>query len=696
MTWLTPMVGIVAAGVAVPALLILYFLRLKRRDLEVSSTLLWKRAIQDLQANAPFQRLRRNLLLFLQLLALGAALVAVAQPRLEGGLGRAEKSVILIDRSASMSVVDETLDGRAVSRLEKAKADALAFIDQMPTPGLLEGLGSGGVGGGAEAMVIAFDSSAEVVRSFTGNRGLLREAVRSIEPSETGTSIEEALRLATAYVGPKVVENVGLTAGAPLYIWSDGAIPDMGAFSLHPRTRVELRGVGKRETVNVGITALRGQRAYDSPNDLAVFVGLQSTDPAERAVEVELSVDGVVAAVKQVRMAGTGAANAPVGGAAATEPAPSTGGVVFRLERPAGAVVTARVVGEDALAVDNAARIVVPAAKRRKVALVTEGNLFLESALGGLPLGKAEVLSAGQFSELVSKGRTSEYDVFVMDRVNPGRPVAGAGGPSNGMPAGRYLTFGVSPPMRGVSVVPALEGVNPEVVADWVRDHPALENVGLDALVVARPMRAEASESVKVVARGTTGPLMLEAADGPARALIVCFDPLESNWPFDVSYVLFLASAIGYLGDDDLNAAQQLAAGAYLTTTMPEGVARAELRPPEGSGGGRVELVTGQDGRVSYGPTRRTGLYELTWSGAAGPRDAVEGGRVARRFAVNLFDPSESAARVRAALDLPAGLATASAAEDRRGLRNLWPWLLLGAVAVVMLEWLIYNRKTYV
>ena len=51
-----------------PAIVALYFLKLKRRPLEVPSTYLWRRSIEDLHVNTIWQRLRRNLLLFLQLL----------------------------------------------------------------------------------------------------------------------------------------------------------------------------------------------------------------------------------------------------------------------------------------------------------------------------------------------------------------------------------------------------------------------------------------------------------------------------------------------------------------------------------------------------------------------------------------------------------------------------------------------------
>src|SRR5262252_5858911 len=92
--------GLLAASIVIPALLILYFLKLRRREMPVSSTFLWKKAVQDLQVNAPFQRLRRNLLLFLQLLLLLALLLALSRPVSNYTPGAGKLSVILIDRSA--------------------------------------------------------------------------------------------------------------------------------------------------------------------------------------------------------------------------------------------------------------------------------------------------------------------------------------------------------------------------------------------------------------------------------------------------------------------------------------------------------------------------------------------------------------------------------------------------------------------
>src|SRR3954470_12919335 len=128
MSWfphfLSPLTAILAALIAIPALLILYFLKLRRREVDIASTFLWKRAIQDLQVNAPFQKLRRNLLLFQQLALLLLLALALSRPVSNFTPGAGKTSVILIDRSASMSARD--IDGK--SRLDEAKRRAKDLV----------------------------------------------------------------------------------------------------------------------------------------------------------------------------------------------------------------------------------------------------------------------------------------------------------------------------------------------------------------------------------------------------------------------------------------------------------------------------------------------------------------------------------------------------------------------------------------
>src|SRR3954447_11058582 len=113
-SFLNPWAAAAAAAIAVPALLVLYFLKLRRREVPVASTLLWRKAIQDLQVNAPFQKLRRNLLLLLQLILLILLLLAFMRPVSNYTAPPGQTTVILIDRSASMAAKDQ--DGK--SRLE--------------------------------------------------------------------------------------------------------------------------------------------------------------------------------------------------------------------------------------------------------------------------------------------------------------------------------------------------------------------------------------------------------------------------------------------------------------------------------------------------------------------------------------------------------------------------------------------------
>src|SRR3990170_466675 len=90
----------------VPAVVAMYLLKLRRDDAVVPSTLLWQRLVADVEANAPWQRLRRSLLLLLQILLVLILAALAARPFLERPAGLARDLVLVMDTSASMAATD--------------------------------------------------------------------------------------------------------------------------------------------------------------------------------------------------------------------------------------------------------------------------------------------------------------------------------------------------------------------------------------------------------------------------------------------------------------------------------------------------------------------------------------------------------------------------------------------------------------
>ena len=94
------------AGLALPAILFLYFLKVRRPEVRVSSLMFWRPQVADRQANAPWQRLRASLLLLLQLAAALALALALMRPGVTGAAGVGQTTVVLLDGSPSMTASD--------------------------------------------------------------------------------------------------------------------------------------------------------------------------------------------------------------------------------------------------------------------------------------------------------------------------------------------------------------------------------------------------------------------------------------------------------------------------------------------------------------------------------------------------------------------------------------------------------------
>src|SRR6476659_10981627 len=124
MNFLAPLAFAFAA--TIPVVVVFYLLKRKRVVKLVSSTLLWQKFLSETQASAPFQKLRKNWLLILQIILLAVAVFALSRPYFAAKAKPAELRVIILDSSASMQATDES-----PSRFEKARAEALKWVDSL-------------------------------------------------------------------------------------------------------------------------------------------------------------------------------------------------------------------------------------------------------------------------------------------------------------------------------------------------------------------------------------------------------------------------------------------------------------------------------------------------------------------------------------------------------------------------------------
>ena len=574
MTWLTPLFGGIVLAAVVPPLLALYFLRLRRTRRVIPSTLLWKRSVEDLRANAPFQRLRPTLLLLLQLLLLALLAIALMQPRFDGGERRDGRTVLLIDNSASMNVLDGDETGNQ-SRLEFAKASAIERIEALHGGGIFSG-------SAAEIMVVAFNDVAEIRTPFTDSRQAAIAAVEGIEPTDGRSFVGGGLQLARAFL--TVIDPDRQTgpvaAPAALELWSDGRITDLGDQVLRAGETIDYHRVGSMETENIGIASIAAQRPYDALGQVQVFVAIENPNEAGVNALKSLTMSGVRARAKAA-VASAGDGTSTTSRKVEIPPSqkkPGLGQVAGRkqfsfapFDQERDAIIEVLVLGEDGQPIDDVAALIVPPAKRLRVAVVDAESFVLRSILEGMNLKSLDLLDLADYEQLAERGGLDAYDVIVLDDAAV-----------KTMPPGRYLSFGRTPPIEGVTEFGNLAtGV---IVRRSSEDHPILRYVNLDELYISSMHKVTTGPGVTTLVESGDGALVVALDRGPVQMIHVTFDPLDSNWPYLRSFVNFVPNAVEYLGGlGEALATTGIAPGEPIVTRLPDQAKEIRIRLPDGS-----------------------------------------------------------------------------------------------------------------
>lgn len=318
----------------VPVIILLYLVKLKRREQTVSTLFFWQRVLEEQRRRAFFRKLRQPLSLLLHLLIFLLLLLALAGPRWRSDMAAGSSTVLILDTRARM----QAREADDQTRFEKARR---ALRDRI-------------AGARPDAQIALLTSSGEVAHPFSGDPEALQRALEAIQVTDAGGSLELAITLANSLLASR---------SGP--------------------TEVVVESAGSRQD-NLAITRLATRRLPGNPETSEVMLEVSNFSAAPASGNVELALDGRIVDVRpfQLGPGETRLESFPAIGS------PSAG---------ARGWLTATLDTKDALPVDDQARACLGAFEPKRVLLVSRGNWFLEKLLEADRTLRFEMLSPESF-----------------------------------------------------------------------------------------------------------------------------------------------------------------------------------------------------------------------------------------------------------------------------------------------------------
>ncbi|MGK0190734.1 MAG: Ca-activated chloride channel family protein, partial [Verrucomicrobiales bacterium] len=603
-------------------LIAFYFLKLRRPRVTIPSLVLWQQVLDDQRVNSPFQRFKKNLLLFLQILLLIFLVLAAMQPFLLGESARAQRIPILVDTSASMAAIDAP---GGESRLQVARQRITEIIDNMLPD--------------QEMCLISVSDTARQETVFTENKRLLQSTLEKLRIRDVPSNLEDGLRMAQAVQRSESFEK--------LVLYSDGNFPEQAFVDL--QFDIDFR---KLETggSNIGITACSARRADSESWDL--FVELRNSDTSATNATLtitsanadDLASDEVVLASKIVSIS----AEAPRR-------------LVFRIDGRNAALLQVKLSadGFDALTADNVAYLRL--AQNRPLNVYSPTSMYAaRHALGTLP----DIILFPNEDSTVEQ--PENLDLVLSDRTDDAS-----------IPATIKCIFG-APPEDLRSMI-RMEDKQGEII-DWKRDSPLLEHVNLrDIILMDRTVVDAGTDSTalgelgyRVLIEGETGPLMVEKEHPSGREIRALFDPDRSTLPYRPAFPILVTNLV----NETLATTGLAESKAHTTGTLPPIQA-----PPES-----VAAITSPDGTESTATADTAGkLSGISASNTGTYRIEIAGRDEEILVGASLVSTTESMLSSVDRIEFNELAVTASDGQGQDTDKPLWRYIAIAALLLLLI-----------
>ncbi|MCR5700829.1 MAG: VWA domain-containing protein [Lachnospiraceae bacterium] len=364
--------------VLIPVIIILYILKQKVKDQPFSSTLLWKEIYKNLEAKTPFEKLKHNILMYLQILAMLVLILSLMAPVIRNGGVLQKNAILVIDTSASMKTLYNSKD----SRLDEAKQRASAYID--------------GLNDSVNVTVISCGDEAQIIYQGQDKQTAQRK-VKEIEALDVSGNLDYAL----ASIG-SIASNID---NVDVVCYTDSDFDYETIKKNNDKLSLVVESVySKADNCTVDYVSYNLKES-EGQSIIEAICHVTNHGEEEQTSDVSLYIDGKIEDVQSISL-----------------PAGESDTVYFndvnvpdngkKADGLKGMVLSAELSEKDALIEDNVSKVAVGKIENRRVLLLSEGNVFLEKALSVAE--DTEVFKAEDTSVL-SKDDT--YDLYVFDGV---------------------------------------------------------------------------------------------------------------------------------------------------------------------------------------------------------------------------------------------------------------------------------------
>ena len=505
-----------------PFIVIMYLLKLRRQKQQVSSIFLWERLVRDIEANAPWQRLTRNLIMFLQLLFLLALIFALAEPSVFAAGTDSESLILIIDNSGSMSAKDTS-----PSRLDSAKAQARTFINEAAE--------------GTRITVIEAGNQTEILVSASQDRRQVLQAIDTIQQGFSGSDLSTALQLTAAITRRQ--------PNTDIYIFSDGktALPER--LNLNGNLYYYPIGV---ENENQGISNIQLQQNASGDNN-TLFIQVSNYGDQKVTRQLEIYLDDRLYDVFSIELNGY------------AKEAYFRDGMSLEAQ-----VVTAKFSEEDFLPLDDQAWAVPEKNKPVNILLVTEGNRFLEIALRLLPNANLETAIPVKFEQ----SDIQNQDIIIFDAYMP----------TDDLLPQTSLLF-IAPPQDNsfLSINGKVDQPQPRKIDP---QDPVVSGISVGGLNIFEAQFITLPDWAKTSIAGDADensvPLLFYGKSQGHKIAVLSFKLQHSDLPLQVAFPLLTANLVNWLSPDILGAEERLEPldrSIYVTA----GTTQVSVRAPDGS-----------------------------------------------------------------------------------------------------------------